>query len=173
MTTAFVSKPHALAIGITLGLPLVISLHWGCSRASKPGGEAKPETSVAPASTATDEKPDDESASASASGAPSAAPVATGCEGKMQEFDKVLSEATYNCSKDADCQCFPGGLSRGRGSECGGIVEVATGKKLAAIEKAAKPMSCSNGSMCEPWTCDPICEENRCQKGPRKAPKKK
>lgn len=89
------------------------------------------------------------------------------CDQKLAEFDKVLSEATFECKKDKDCGCFETGLSRKPGQECGGVTDSAAAKKLAEIAKAAKKDACGTNAMCEPWTCDPICDNGRCQKGPR------
>lgn len=97
----------------------------------------------------------------------SAAPL-KGCPAHLAEFDETLATATSECSHDADCMCFADGLAHARGSECGGVVDAKTGKKLAAIQRKAKKDNCSNGSMCEPWTCAPVCEGGRCQKGARK-----
>lgn len=91
----------------------------------------------------------------------------TPCDEKLTEFDKVLTEATFECKKDKDCGCFETGLSRKPGQECGGVTDKAAAKKLDVIAKAAKKEACGTNAMCEPWTCDPICENGRCQKGPR------
>lgn len=127
-----------------------------------------PPPAPAPAPTA---EPTSEAAAPVESAAPavtaSAAPL-KGCPAVLAEFDETLATSTSECSRDLDCLCFADGLARARGSECGGVVDAKTGKKLEAIARKAKKDNCSNGSMCEPWTCAPVCEGGRCQKGSRK-----
>jgi len=110
--------------------------------------------------------------------APSAEPVAAqpakelkGCDKTLHDFDELLSAAKNECKKDADCACFPAQLSKIPGNDCGGIVDKATSKKLDALVKEAKKNGCGTMAQCEPWTCEPICEDGRCQKGPREKKK--
>lgn len=90
-----------------------------------------------------------------------------GCDKTLHDFDEALSAAKNECKKDADCACFPGQLSKIPGNDCGGVVDKPTGKKLDALVKDAKKNGCGTMAQCEPWTCEPICEEGRCQRGPR------
>jgi len=138
----------------------------GCGQKSTTSPAAAPEASGAPAAapaeaeTPVTEEPKTEE--------PAAAPKPlTPCEQKMADFDKTLSEASFACKKDSDCRCYEGNLSRHPGSECGGVVDSKAAKTLGEIAKAAKKDGCGTNAMCEPWTCDPICENSRCQKGPR------
>src|SRR6185436_6810859 len=116
MSRSLRAQPGAFALALVVGLPTALVLVYsGCSRGSKPTVDPSASNVPAPSASETSSGETPEAAE-SASAAPSAAPVATGCEGRMQEFDKVLASATFNCQKDADCVCYPGGLSRGRGS---------------------------------------------------------
>jgi hypothetical protein len=146
----------------TIALMIALSAA-GCGQKSSTAPAASPTPSAEPAA-ATDEP------KAEASSEPAAEekkPLSV-CDQAIADFDKTLQEASYECKKDADCGCFEAGLSRKPGNECGGVTDKAAAKKLADITKASKKDACSNGAMCEPWTCVPICEESRCQKGPRK-----
>src|SRR5262245_23699486 len=158
---------HTAPQAATTWLALSALALFGCgSSGSAPAAPAPTASAAAPP-----EPPPSAEPAASASAEP--APKLTGCDAKIADFDKALSEATNECNKDADCACYASGLSHNRGGECGGVVDAPTGKKLSVIERAAKPNACSNGYPCEPWTCVPICEDHRCQKGPREKAKKK
>jgi hypothetical protein len=135
-----------------------------CAHKEPSGGSAAPQASATP-------EPEESAAAETepaASAAPAPAAELTGCEKTLADFDKALAEATYSCTKDKDCECFDTALSQKPGNECGGVVDGPTGKKLAKIAKQAKKDGCANSASCEPWTCAPICDEGRCQKGPRK-----
>lgn len=151
-------------IAITLSLSLLLAL-GACGK--KPAAEeaAAPVESAKPA-----EKPttDDPGTTASAEPEKAAPPKELkGCDKTLHDFDEALSAAKYECKKDADCSCFPGQLSKIPGNDCGGVVDKPTGKKLDALVKDAKKNGCGTMAQCEPWTCEPICEEGRCQRGPR------
>jgi hypothetical protein len=135
----------------------------GCGKSSGTAPAAAPTPSAEPAATH-DEPAAEESAEPAAE---EKKPLSV-CDQAIADFDKALEEASYECKKDSDCGCFEAGLSRKPGNECGGVTDKAAAKKLAQITKASKKDACSNGAMCEPWTCVPICEESRCQKGPHK-----
>jgi hypothetical protein len=90
-----------------------------------------------------------------------------GCDKTLHDFDEALTAASHECKKDADCGCFPPQLSKVPGNDCGGIVDKKALKKLDALVKDAKKNGCGTMAQCEPWTCEPICEEGRCQRGPR------
>jgi hypothetical protein len=141
---------------------------FGCQHSPAHSGNTGPAASVGPSA-----EPSAESEPA-ASATPSAAPdvsrdpiPVSDCESAMNEYDRLLSTATYECTKDKDCKCFDGMFSRARGQECGGVIDAKTQKEMDVVARKAKKMRCSNGVRCEPWTCDPICEEGRCQNGPR------
>lgn len=132
--------------------------------AAAPVESAKPES----------EAPKKEEPGPSASAEPEAAPPKElkGCDKTLHDFDELLSSAKNECKKDADCGCFPAQLSKIPGNDCGGVVDKATSKKLDALVKDAKKNGCGTMAQCDPWTCEPICEEGRCQKGPREKKKK-
>ncbi len=94
-----------------------------------------------------------------------------GCDKTLHDFDELLTAAKNECKKDADCGCFPAQLSKIPGNDCGGVVDKATSKKLDGLVKDAKKNGCGTMAQCDPWTCEPICEEGRCQKGPREKKK--
>lgn len=140
-----------------------------CGKKPEAEGAATPTPSAAPSATSASDKP-----------AESAEPVAAappkelkGCEKVLHDFDEALSAATFACSKDTDCKCYGAGLSKTPGSECGGIVEAQTAKKLDALTKDAKKDGCGTMAQCEPWSCEPICDNGRCQRGPREKSEKK
>jgi hypothetical protein len=151
---------------IAVALPIVVIAACGKSQTGEP---TTPAASAAPAETtaASEQEPAEAPA---ASGEPEADKPPekkkdlTGCEARFAEIDKVLSQATYTCKKDADCGCFDVGVSRTPGSECGGVVEKAIAQKLDPLVKAAKKESCQTSAMCEAWTCDPMCEAGQCRK---------
>ena len=151
------------ALALTLSFSLSLS-----SCASKPPADA----AAPPAESAkADDSPKAEDPGPPAPAEPEAAAPPKelkGCDKTLHDFDEALSAATYACKKDADCGCFPGQLSKIPGNDCGGIVEKATAKKLDALVKDAKKNGCGTMAQCEPWTCEPICDEGRCQRGPRK-----
>lgn len=138
----------------------------------------KPATEEAAAPVESAKPAEPEKAEPEAKPAESAAPEAAappkelkGCDKTLHDFDEALSAAKNECKKDADCTCFPGQLSKIPGNDCGGIVDKATGKKLDALVKDAKKNGCGTMAQCEPWTCEPICEEGKCQRGPREKKK--
>lgn len=146
------------ALSLSLALPSCAS-KAPATAAAPPADSAKVEATP---------KADDPGATASAEPEPAPVPKELkGCDKTLHDFDEALSAATYACKKDADCACFPGQLSKIPGNDCGGIVEKATGKKLDALVKDAKKNGCGTMAQCEPWTCEPICDEGRCQRGPR------
>lgn len=131
--------------------------------AAAPTASAKPTDGPAPK----------QSAPTASADAPEAPPKElSGCEKVLADFDQVLSAATFQCKKDTDCSCFPGQLSKIPDHDCGGVVEKASGKKLDALYAAAKKDGCGTMAQCEPWSCEPICEDGRCQRGPRDKKKK-
>jgi hypothetical protein len=131
-------------------------------------GQKSPSSKVAAPEPSADPAQSSEAPTSATPEEPAAAKPLSVCDQRIADFDKTLKEASYECKKDADCGCYEAGLSRTPGYECGGVTDKAAAKKLDEITKASKKDACSNGAMCEPWTCAPICEESRCQKGPRK-----
>lgn len=142
-----------------------------CAHKAPSGADTTPTSSATPEPAESAAASEPESAEPAASAAPEPPKELTGCEKVLDDFDKTLAAASNECKKDSDCVCFPGALANARGSECGGVVDSAAGKKLATIAKQAKKDGCANSASCEPWTCAPICEAGRCEKGPRKKKK--
>ncbi|MBK7585038.1 MAG: hypothetical protein IPI67_33215 [Myxococcales bacterium] len=138
--------------------------------ASKPPADV-PETPAPSAKSDAVEKPDESPAASSAPVAEAPPKELKGCDKTLHDFDELLTAATFACKKDADCGCFPGQLSKAPGNDCGGVVEKATSKKLDVLVKDAKKNGCGTMAQCEPWTCEPICDEGRCQRGPRQKKK--
>jgi hypothetical protein len=84
--------------------------------------------------------------------------------GKTADFDAIV-ERGGACATDADCRCYPGGISPKHG--CGGVTDAKSAAELEAIAKKQGP---TEGIDCAAWMCAPICERGRCINGPRRAP---
>lgn len=155
----------------TLPLALVLSLA-ACGQKPAAGEAAAPVESAKPAEPEKSDKPEAKPAESAPPEAAAPPKELKGCDKTLHDFDEALSASKGDCKKDADCVCFPGQLSKIPGNDCGGITDKATGKKLDALVKDAKKNGCGTMAQCEPWTCEPICEEGKCQKGPREKKKK-
>lgn len=154
-----------LGIGLVFGVGLVA---FACQHAPADGGKAPSAGSAAPSAESAEPEKEPEPAASAAPAAPKGPIEVTDCNSAMDEYDRLLGTATYECAKDKDCKCYEGRYSRDHGHECGGVADAKTVKELEVVAKKGKKMSCANNAQCEAWTCDPICEEGRCQKGPRK-----
>ena len=155
-----------VGIGLAIGTGLVV---FACQHAPAKGGSTEGASSAAPSASPSAEPKKEPEPAQSAAPVVSKEPIpVTDCNSAMDEYDRLLGTATYECAKDKDCKCYEGTISRARGHECGGVTDAKTVKEMDAVSKKGKKMSCSNSARCEPWTCDPICEEGRCQKGPHK-----
>ena len=86
---------------------------------------------------------------------------AASCRSSADEFDRIVEQGGA-CGKDAECACYPGGVSPKHA--CGGVTDAESAAKLGAI---AKRVGTSSGISCAPWACAPICEDRRCRNGPR------
>lgn len=90
---------------------------------------------------------------------------AQSCGDRVDAFEETLSaSAAGTCSTDADCKCFPGGVSKKHG--CGGITDVKTGEKLVSIASDYMKAGCKSGIDCAAMVCMPACREGRCTDGP-------
>ena len=153
-------------IAVAVGAGLVV---FACQHGPAKDGAAAGAASATPSAAPSAEPEKEPEPAPSAAPAVSKDPIpVTDCNSAMDEYDRLLGSATYECAKDKDCKCYEGIYSRDHGHECGGVIDAKTVKELEAVGKKGKKMGCANNARCEPWTCDPICEEGRCQKGPHK-----
>jgi hypothetical protein len=85
------------------------------------------------------------------------------CGGLIERFDQTLGSGSGKCSTNADCACYPGGISKQHG--CGGISDKATTDELLEIHKEFRAAKCT-GPSCAAWSCQPICKSGLCANGP-------
>jgi len=94
---------------------------------------------------------------------------ATTCDDRVEAFEQALASSTAGaCSADADCRCYPGGVSKNHG--CGGVTDAKTGEKLLSIASDYQGAGCKSGIDCAASMCLPSCRNGRCSDGPPPKP---
>jgi hypothetical protein len=87
------------------------------------------------------------------------------CGERVDAFEEALAPSTVGtCAVDADCRCYPGGVSRAHA--CGGIADTKTAEKLMSIAAEYKNAGCKSGIDCAASLCLPKCEAGKCTFGP-------
>jgi len=87
------------------------------------------------------------------------------CGEREDAFEEALASANAGtCTTDADCRCFPGGVSKKHG--CGGISDAKTTEKLVSIANDYRNAGCKSGIDCAASMCLPSCKAGRCTDGP-------
>lgn len=90
---------------------------------------------------------------------------ASTCDTRVKAFDDALAaSAAGTCSTDADCKCFPGGVSEKHG--CGGVTDGKTAATLDDLAKSHRDAKCKSGIACAAWVCSPSCQAGKCTNGP-------
>ena len=92
---------------------------------------------------------------------PTPDPITHPCVVTAAQFDRELDAADTSCKTDADCDCYPGGVTKQAG--CGGITGAASAKKLHELAKAFREDGCKPVKQCAPRACEPRCIEGKCQ----------
>jgi len=94
--------------------------------------------------------------------APADAPAAARkCDDVQADFDRAVTAATaLDCATDADCGCYPGGVSPRHG--CGGVVNRATVAKAEALKAEMHTVTCVISIACAAWSCQPACVAGHC-----------
>ena len=64
------------------------------------------------------------------------------------------------CEGDADCRCFPGGISEKHA--CGGVTDAKTQAKLTSLASDYNKKGCMSGLSCAAFLCEPTCRAGRC-----------
>jgi hypothetical protein len=89
---------------------------------------------------------------------------APSCEDRAHGFDEAVSSSTAGvCSTDADCRCYPGGVSKDH--SCGGITDRDTAEKLAKIAADYHQAGCHGGTDCAATLCLATCRAGKCTGG--------
>lgn len=92
-------------------------------------------------------------------------PSAPSCDERAHGFDEAVSSSTAGrCSTDADCRCYPGGVSKNH--SCGGITDRDTADKLSKIASDYRQAGCSSGIDCAAMLCLATCRAGKCTDGP-------
>jgi hypothetical protein len=87
------------------------------------------------------------------------------CDGRASAFDDALAAASAGtCASDADCKCFPGGVSAKHG--CGGVTDAKTSERLTKLASEFEDAGCHAGVACAAWMCTPSCQAGKCTNGP-------
>ena len=87
------------------------------------------------------------------------------CDERVETFEAALSSSSAGtCTTDADCRCYPGGVSKKHG--CGGISDAKTTEKLVSIANDYRNAGCKSGIDCAASMCLPSCKAGRCTDGP-------
>jgi len=120
------------------GLLGVVSVLLCC--ACPPDGAKHGSTTVA-SSTATST-----AAAASSSSVATASASVDQCKVLSKRFDAVLRAAPGTCKKNEDCASYSAGV----GKNCGGAIDQASAKKLAAITKEFRAAKCGYTVHCAP-----------------------
>jgi hypothetical protein len=92
---------------------------------------------------------------------PTPDPITHPCVVKAAQFDVALAAADVSCRSDADCDCYPGGVTRKAG--CGGVTSAASAKELHGIAQAFRADGCDWAQQCAAQVCDPKCVDGSCQ----------
>jgi hypothetical protein len=83
------------------------------------------------------------------------------CDDRVTAFEAaVASTGAGTCSADADCKCFPGGVSKKH--SCGGITDAKTSEKVMSITADYLKAGCNSGIDCAATVCMPACREGKC-----------
>lgn len=93
-------------------------------------------------------------------GDPTPDPITHPCVVKAAQFDIELAKNESSCATDADCDCFPGGITMRGG--CGGVRSKASAQKLQALSRELEAMKCEPEKVCAPATCAPKCNAGTC-----------
>lgn len=88
-------------------------------------------------------------------------PITHPCVVTAAKYDVVLAGASGACSTDADCDCFPGGISR-KGA-CGGVTDKKTAAQLHALNAEFAKDKCVKEMNCAPRPCTPKCDKGICK----------
>ena len=131
----------------------------GCNRdpqSASPAGSAQTRAATT-ASTAAAGKPSARSPRATD---PTPDPITHPCVVKAAQFDVELKKNLTACKEDADCDCFPGGITRNAG--CGGVRNKASAKKLHDINAEFGKMECKPVKSCAARECKPKCTDGQC-----------
>ncbi len=92
---------------------------------------------------------------------PSPDPITHPCVVKAAQFDIELAKNLNSCSTDAECDCFPGGVTDKAG--CGGVRSKASAKKLHDINAEFGKMKCKLAQECGAQECKPKCDNGQCR----------
>lgn len=96
-------------------------------------------------------------------------PASPSCSDRVKTFEEALAApGAGNCSTDADCKCFRGGVSEKHG--CGGITDAKTNDALVSIAKDYDGAQCKSGINCAAWSCSPSCQSGKCTNAPPPPP---
>ncbi len=130
---------------------------FGCNKSSDP----KPTTATPsePAATATASQPSAKPASPSD---PIPDPITHPCAVSAAQYGIAIDKGETNCTTDADCGCYQGGI--GRKSGCGGVLNKDSVAKLAKIAKEFHADGCKLTQQCAAWACQPKCDNGTCRK---------
>ncbi len=88
-------------------------------------------------------------------------PITHPCVVAASGFDATLEASDGRCEADADCDCYPGGVTLDAG--CGGVTSTETAKELHAVAQRFRAAGCRLTRNCAPRLCEPKCVDGGCQ----------
>lgn len=91
-------------------------------------------------------------------------PITHPCVVTAAAFDKELETMDRSCQSDADCVCYPGGVSEKAG--CGGVTNKASAEKLYELSRQFHDDGCRHVLQCAPRPCKTKCDAGQCIEAP-------
>jgi hypothetical protein len=92
---------------------------------------------------------------------PTPDPITHPCVVKAAQFDVALDAADNSCKTDADCDCYPGGVTPKAG--CGGVTSASAAKELHRLAQEFRADGCDWTQHCAPRACEPNCVDGSCR----------